>query len=205
MKKLAFVFLMLLTSIGNIEKVSALSLQANVQMVKVSEQQELSIKRAIEKAYPLAMIWNKNAALLQVINIDSDKPVEGLGANGKRKNWNILFGVPDTNYVFLVTIHNGKINGLNDLTRKGTSPHPKSEFIKLDEIKYDSPELLKKALEMGDIYPGENWAKGYNFMLRKDTEKGIPLLLVIGWNNDQTEMTSVDFNVKTGEYIAPMN
>ena len=201
MKKLAFVFLLLLTSIGSIEKVSAQALQANVQMVKVREQEELSIKRAIEKAYPLAMIWNKNAAILQAINIDSDKPVEGLGANGKRKNWNIIFGVPDTNYVFLITIQNGKINGLNDLTRKGTSPHSPNEFIKLDEIKYDSPELLQKALEMGDINPGKNWAKGYNFLLRKDTEKDIPLLLVIGWNNDQTKMTSVDFNVKTGEYI----
>lgn len=205
MKKIAFVFIILFFSISSMERFSAQSLHANEQVVKVSEREELSIKQAIEKAYPLALVWNKNAAILQAINIDSDKPMKGLGANGKRKHWNIMFGVPDTNNVFLVTIHNGKIDGVNDLTSKGTSTYPKNEFINFTEIKYDSPELLEKALAIGGIYPGEEWAKGYNFLLRKDKEKNIPVLFVIGWNRDQKVMTSVNFNVGTGEHIEPMN
>ncbi|MGG0276741.1 hypothetical protein [Bacillus rhizoplanae] len=111
--------------------------------------------------------------------------------------------MPNTNKFFLVTIHEGKIDQSNDLTVEGESPYPKKEFIQIKDIKYDSPELLKKALKMGSIYPGKNRAKGYNFMLRKDTERNINLILVIGWNNDQTKMKAVGFNASTGEYIKP--
>lgn len=205
MKKIVISVLILLTLIGTIEKASARTSQSTGKTLEVSEHQELSIKQAIELAYPSAIKWNENAQLLDAINIDLDKPGKGIGANGQRKNWNISFGEPDTNKYFLVTIHNGEIDGLNDLTTEGTSPYPKKEFISFNDIKYDSPELLKKALKMGNIYPGKDWAKGYNFMLRKDTETNIPLMLVIGWNRDQTEMTAVGFNVTTGEYIPPKN
>ena len=105
----------------------------------------------------------------------------------------------------MVTIHEGKIDQEKDLTRDGDSPYPKKEFIRMKDIKYDSPELLKKALKMGSIYPGKDWAKGYNFMLRKDTETNINLILVIGWNSDQTEMKTAGFNASTGEHIPPQN
>jgi hypothetical protein len=203
MKKSILVILLLLFSIGNVEKVSASSSQATEYTLEMVKHQELSIKQAIKLAYPSALKWNKNAQLLQAINIDLDKRGKSIGSNGKRKYWNIDFGVPDTNKFFLVTIHNGKIDQTNDLTGKGDSPHPKNEFIQLKDIKYDSPELLKKALEMGNIYPGKDWAKGYNFMLRKDTERNIILILVIGWNSDQTKMKATGFNASTGQYVVP--
>ncbi|MFJ7954654.1 hypothetical protein ACIQZG_24535 [Lysinibacillus sp. NPDC096418] len=40
-------------------------------------------------------------------------------------------------------------------------------------------------------------------MLRKDTERNINLLLVIGWNSDQKKMKAAGFNASTGEYIEP--
>lgn len=204
MKKIVLIVLLLLISIGTGEKVSALSLQSNEDTLEVVEHQELSIKQAIELAYPSALKWNKNAQLLDAINIDLDKKSgKTIGGNGKRKNWNIAFGVPDTNKLFLVTIHNGKIDKINYFTNNSSSPYPKKEFIQMKDIKFDSPELLKKALEMGSIYPGKDWAKGYNFMLRKDTERNINLILVIGWNSDQTKMKAVGFNITTGEYIPP--
>ncbi|MFF2176190.1 hypothetical protein ACFVT8_07005 [Lysinibacillus sp. NPDC058147] len=73
----------------------------------------------------------------------------------------------------------------------------------MKDIIYDSPELLQKALKIGGIYPGKDWAKGYNFMLRKDIERNVPLLLVIGWNSEQTKMEAAGFNAATGEYIKP--
>ncbi|MEY9977299.1 hypothetical protein [Lysinibacillus sp. RC79] len=203
MKKIVFVVLLLLISVGAVEKVSARTLQSTEDPLEVAEQQELSIKQAIDLAYPPALKWNKNTQLIDAINIDLDKPGKSIGSNGKRKHWNILFGVPETNKAFLVTIHDGKIDYTNDLTRDGTSPYPKKEFIQMKNIMYDSPELLQKALKIGGIYPGKNWAKGYNFMLRKDIERNINLLLVIGWNSDQTKMEAAGFNALTGEYIRP--
>ncbi|MGE7945033.1 hypothetical protein ACQKNB_23570 [Lysinibacillus xylanilyticus] len=197
MKKMMFVVLVLLISTGQVEKVSA------EDTFEKNEHQELSIRQAIELAFPPALKWNEDAQLLQAINIDLDKPGKSIGTNGKRKHWNISFGVPDTNKYFLVTIHDGKIDMVNDLTGEGTSPYPKKEFVLMKDIKYDSPELLKKALKVGGIYPGKDWAKGFNFMLRKDTERNINLLLVIGWNSDQTNMEAAGFNASTGEYIKP--
>ncbi|WP_460011790.1 hypothetical protein [Lysinibacillus sp. CTST325] len=40
-------------------------------------------------------------------------------------------------------------------------------------------------------------------MLIKDKERNVTLLLVIGWNSDQTKMNAVGFNASTGEYIKP--
>ncbi|MDF2084440.1 hypothetical protein [Bacillus pseudomycoides] len=203
MKKIVFVVLVLLISIGTVEKVSARSLQSTDDTLEAVKNQELSIIQAIELAYPSALKWNKNAQLLQGVNIDRDKPGKLIGSNGKRKYWNIDFGVPDTNKIFLVTIYEGKIVEAKDVTGKDDSPYPKKEFIQMKDIKYDSPGLLKKALKMGSIYPGKDWAKGYNFIIRKDTERNINLILVIGWNSDQTKMKAVGFNASTGEYIKP--
>ncbi|MFB7159549.1 hypothetical protein [Lysinibacillus sp. NPDC056232] len=152
------------------------------------------------------MEWDEDAQLLQAVNIDlEDKTEKLIGSNGKRKYWNISFGVPDTNKYFLVTIHDGKIDQENDFTRNDASPYPKKEFLRLGEINYDSPQLLKKALKFGNINPGKDWAKGYNFMIRKDPETGTPLMLVIGWNNDQKQMVAVYFNVKNGKHLVSSN
>lgn len=167
----------------------------------VDKHGELSIKQAVELAFPQAFKWNTEAQLLHAVNIDLDKHAKSIGSSGKRKYWNIAFGVPETNKFFLVTIYEGKIKSENDLTVINSSPYPKNEFIKLEGIKHDSPELLKRALKMNIIYPGKDWAKGYNFMLIKDKVRNINLLLVIGWNSDQTEMKAMGFNVSTGEYI----
>ncbi|MGJ9460663.1 hypothetical protein [Oceanobacillus sp. CF4.6] len=206
MKKIILVVLLLLISICTFEKVSAHSLQSTEDRSEAVEYRELSIRQAIKLAYSSALKWNKNAQLLSAINIDLDKKSrKTIGDNGKRKHWNISFGVPDTNKFFLVTIHNGKIDKINDLTNEDDSPYAKKEFIQIKDIKYDSPDLLKKALKIRNIYPGKDWAKGYNFMLIKNTKKNINLILVIGWNSEQTKMKEVGFNAETGEYIPPQN
>ena len=98
----------MLISIGAVEKVSVRSSELTEDTFEVDEHQELSIKQAIELAYPSALKWDENVQLLTAMNIDlEDKVEKSIGSNGKRKYWNIAFGVPDTNKYFLVTIHKG--------------------------------------------------------------------------------------------------
>ncbi len=132
-----------------------------------------------------------------------DKPGKAIGSNGKRKHWNVRFAVPDTNKQFLVTIHDGKIDQTKDITVETDSPYPKQELIRLSDINYDSPQLLKKALEKGGIQPGKDWAKGYNFVLSKDPETNITLMVVIGWNSDYKKMASIYFNATNGKLLNP--
>ncbi|MGG0276740.1 hypothetical protein [Bacillus rhizoplanae] len=55
MKKIVFVVLVLLISIGIVEKVSARSLQSTDNTLEAVKNQELSIIQAIELAYPSAL------------------------------------------------------------------------------------------------------------------------------------------------------
>lgn len=65
-----FVVLLLFVPVDAVELVSASSLQFTKDTFEVDGQQELSIKQAIELANPPALKWNKNAQLIDAINID---------------------------------------------------------------------------------------------------------------------------------------
>lgn len=165
---------------------------------------ELTVLEAVKLANSSALLWNLNAQLLDITNIDLDtqeNSIPPLGNNGKRKHWNVRFAVPDTNKLFLVTIHDGKIDQTNDLTMEGVSPYLKQELINLSDINHDSPQLIKKAIKKGGIHPGQDWAKGYNFMLSKDPETNTPLMLVIGWDSDNEKMVAVNFNANNGKLL----
>lgn len=159
---------------------------------------ELSLKQAIELAYSNAVGWDKRAKLFSATSADNDKGITGV--DGKRRYWNIFFGIPDTNRVYLVQTKDEKIKESVELTSKGDSPQPKKFFIEnLLEIKFDTPELLKKAKKITDLYPGKTWAKGYNFGISKDAEKNVVLIEIIGWNKKRDKMRGLQFNANTGE------
>lgn len=197
-KRIIVLLILILMSISGV----ILFVNSPSSETKAETEGELSILEAIKLAYPAALEWDANAQLLDAINIDlDDKAEKSIGSNGKRKYWNIMFGVPDTHKNFLVTIYKGEFEGKKDLTVDGTSPYPKKDFIALEDIKYDSPELLKKALKIGNIDPGKDWAKGYNFMLIKDPETNITLLIVIGWNKELDSMVAVHFDATNGKHV----
>ncbi|MGE8080961.1 hypothetical protein [Peribacillus loiseleuriae] len=175
-------------------------LNPNQSTPSSSETIELSLKQAIDLAYSFAIRWNKEAKLLRCNSVDEDKNISGL--NGKRKYWNVIFGVPDTNKEFIVQVQEGKIDLQKDITRNGLSKS-KQDFIELSDIKYDSPQLLKKAKDLTELYPGNEWAKGYNFEITKATDsvKNIVVIIVYGWKKNYKKMKVVPFNATTGEYI----
>lgn len=72
MKKIVFVVLLLIISIATVEKLSVDSIELAEGTFEVDELQELSIKQAIELAYPAALEWDENAQLLDAININLD-------------------------------------------------------------------------------------------------------------------------------------
>ena len=79
MKKTVFVVLLLLISFGAVEKASVRSLESTEDTFEV-EHQELSILEAIKLASPSALDWDKNAQLLQAINMDlEDKAEKSIG------------------------------------------------------------------------------------------------------------------------------
>ncbi|MEY2373405.1 hypothetical protein [Lysinibacillus capsici] len=157
----------------------------------------LTLKEAIEIAQKEALKWNKEAMLYSGNSVDKDTTPTGM--EGRRKYWSIEFGIPNKKDYYLVTIQNGKVldkvhvpNELNAM--------PKSHFISsVEEFKYDTPELLKRAQKITKIYPGDTFAKGYNFSFTKDSQKNIPIVMVIGWDQSKENMIYLLFNAETGE------
>jgi len=128
-----------------------------------------------------------------------DKDNTPTGMDGKRKHWNIEFGIPGKTDFYLVTIRDGKVNEKVHVPT-GLEVMPKSYFIaRVEEFKYDTPELLKKGQKITKIYPGDTFAKGYNFSFTKALQKNIPIVMVIGWDKDKENMIYLAFNAVTGE------
>lgn len=162
-------------------------------------QGELTLKQAIDLAFPTASSWNENAKLIEVTSVDNEKSKLN-GMEGKRGYWTVTFGIPNSNKLFLITIHKGKIHDHVDITNKYDTPRKRSYFVNdLSKIKYDTPKLLKKAKQTTKLYPGTVFAKGYNFGLVKDPDKNIILVKVIGWDKKREKMKTLFFNGTTGE------
>jgi hypothetical protein len=159
----------------------------------------LTLKEAISIAQQEALKWNKEALLYNGLSVDSDEIPTGM--DGRRKNWNIEFGIPGKTDFYLLMIRDGKVwrklHLSNELKRM-----TESYFISnLEVFMYDSPELLKKSKKITKIYPGETFAKGYNFGFTKNPVKDIPLAMVIGWDANKRNMIYLQYNAKTGELV----
>lgn len=178
-----------------------LSSDSNSNETTVSSNKEvgLTLTEAIDIALKEALKWNKKANLYFGISVDKDKTQTGM--NGKRKNWNIQFGIPGETDWYLVSIRDGKVRKTKHLPDELDSM-PKSSFISdAENFKYDTPELLKKGQKITNIYPGDTFAKGYNFGFKKDPKKDSPLVMVIGWDKARKNMIYLMFNGTTGELV----
>lgn len=105
-------------------------------------------------------------------------------------------------FICLVNIHDAKINEHVELPDEGII-HPENHFIDdLSKIKHDSPELLEKAKKLTDLYPGDLFAKGYNFGVTNDPKNGTVVIKVVGWDKALKSMKYVLFNAETGEFYS---
>ncbi|MFJ7407100.1 MULTISPECIES: hypothetical protein [unclassified Lysinibacillus] len=200
-KKILFLFICVLFLVScqqrtNQEKPIDSNIESEVAFFPDTEM-SLTLKEAIEVAQKEALKWNKEAMLFSGNSVDNDKTPTGM--DGKRKHWNIEFGIPGKTDYYLVTIRDGKPNE-NAHVPAGLEVMPKSYFINsVGEFKFDTPELLKKGQKITKIFPGDTFAKGYNFIFTKDPQKNIPIVMVIGWDQDRKNMIYLEFDAVTGD------
>ncbi len=168
----------------------------NIQSEISNSEKSLTLREAIKIAQEEAIMWNKEARVYFAISVDRDKTPTGM--DGRRKHWNIQFGIPGKTDWYLVTIRDGEVGEKLHLPEE-LKPMPESYFLSyVEEIQYDTPELLMKAQNLVQLYPGDTFAKGYNFGFTKDPQKNMPLVMVIGWDWSKQNMIYLLFNAKTG-------
>lgn len=158
----------------------------------------LTLNQAIKLAYSEALKWDEDAWLIDATSIDSEKGINRM--DGKSKYWDVTFGIPLTNEAFLVNIRDGEVNDHADISDESVIPLTKHYFIRdLSKIKFDSPELLKEAINTTKLYPSDNWEKGYIYGISKDADKDTILIKIIGWDKEEKKMKALHFNANTGE------
>ncbi|MEK4713794.1 WD40/YVTN/BNR-like repeat-containing protein [Sporosarcina sp. FSL K6-5500] len=152
---------------------------------------ELTLKEAINLGLNRAKKWNENAYLVIVTSVDEDMGGTR-GATGKRYKWTLSFEASSTDQQLFVLISKGEISGVDE--GKGAS----FGEIKLDDIKFDSPDLVKFAQKKYGLQKGVDWATGYNFIL--NGENGKPTVTVLG-NDKDSLFTRITFDARNGEIV----
>lgn len=155
---------------------------------------ELSLKEAINLGLDRAKKWNEDASLASVTSVDEDMGGTR-GATGKRYKWTMSFESPSTDQQLFIGISKGEISVVEE--GKG----PSFGEIKSDDIKFDSPYLLKIAKEKYDLQKGVDWATGYHFTL--NGENGKPTVTVLGNDNDSL-FTRINFDARNGKVVDVM-
>ncbi|MGE7837253.1 hypothetical protein [Viridibacillus arvi] len=152
---------------------------------------EITLKEAIILGLDRAIKWNDNAYLASVTSVDEDMGGTR-GETGKRFKWTLSFESSSTDQQLFVFISKGEISGTYE--GKGAVYGE----IKLDDIKFDSPDLVKIAKEKYDLQKGVDWATGYNFTL--DSGNGKPTVTVLG-NDKDSLFTRITFDAKNGDIV----
>jgi hypothetical protein len=138
------------------------------------------------------------------------------GTDGKRNAWNVLFGSKKGNLSILISIRNGKATA-DDVKKNKTNLLMKGQYA-ISDVKIDSPEVVKKAIEVLGMLPGnpqieDDWIKGYHFNIAgfiTDPKSSKPRLLLrvtgISPNSPNSENDSlrmnIFFDVTTGEMLS---
>ncbi|MDI7743518.1 hypothetical protein QMK38_16060 [Lysinibacillus fusiformis] len=161
----------------------------NNELVLKEKNGELTLKESINLGLSSAKKWNKDAMFYKITSSDENRGGTR-GDTGKRYDWNLFFTVPGTDKQLILGIAKGSIDFEHEVIGPDEPP------IMLDDIKLDSPDLLKIVKDKYNLQKGEDWATGYHFTL--DTIDDKPIVTVVGIDNDKL-FTKISINPKNGK------
>lgn len=155
---------------------------------------EITLIEAYEIGIQEAKKQEPDAELIHVSSIDDNYKNQGI--NGKRRYWNLTFTSLRKQKSILITIHDKKIVHVVPLKNNAN----KNQLISINDIKYDSPYFINKAINEYKLKPGkgEDWASGYHYGLFKTDNR--TLIKVVG-RDENNNFTKIYFDAKTGEKI----
>jgi hypothetical protein len=133
--------------------------------VIASTNQGVTLLQAYQIGLEEARKWDSQANLTLITSVGDtgSTPPSTLGNDGRREVWNLLFGNGQKNETMIINIKNGKI-AIKRIVKDNIQNF---EIIPQSELILDSTNMVKIAIKY-DVRPGEGWAKGYHFIVRKD-------------------------------------
>jgi len=165
-----------------------------VYFLFASTDKSMDILEALRFSSAEAKKWSGNAEPYFITSVDEDTSTWHTGENGERRYWNLFYGIPGTDRMLIITIHDKKIVHFVPVE----NPAGDASYIEIDKLKLSSKDALKKATALYGLLPGRTWARGYHFTM--ESYDGYPVLTVVGLNTEK-KMTRMFFNAITGEII----
>lgn len=154
----------------------------------------LTFKEAYAIASREAKSWNIDALLLYSTSVDKLNETDEL-LNGKRKNWNFEFAIPESKSHYVVEIEAGNITFQQQLSGQVLK---KVDLIVDSDILHDSTYFLISAQDNYNLLPGKSWANGYHFVVFKIDNK---TTMTVYGTNDRGEIKKITFDMQTCEVI----
>lgn len=155
-------------------------------------QHKWSMKEAVHLGLTRAKAWDSRAALISATSVDDRETEWNKGRDGRRSDWNLIYGVPNTDKSLIVSIRKHQIQ-----EKEIRDTFYAEDSIQICEIVVNSPELVRKAIKKYHLKPGITWAEGYHFILFKS--KGTPFFAVVG-RDQENRHTKIYFHPKDGQY-----
>lgn len=163
----------------------------NVKSFKVLPDKEITLIEAYKIGFNEVKKYDKEPQLLFLNSVDDERAD---GENGKRRNWQGVFALPNRNHDMVFVIEKGKL-------KKYTIIAASTEYrIKDSDIQLDSDQALKKAIKQFKlkINPKEDvFRHGYHFRLLRDA-KNI-FLSVRGRSNGN--YLEIYYDARNGKYL----
>jgi len=95
------------------------------------------------------------------------------GLDGRRSIWSFVFSKMNSDIQYWIRIRYNEIEWY-DFIHQGKTIE--EELIFLDDIIIDSPEALNIVLDLYNLKPGKNWARGHHFNLWRGVDENGDIL-----------------------------
>lgn len=157
----------------------------------------LTVRQAYIKAYTCVSKVNENIMLYTLTSVDIENKKDSFnGEQGKRDNWNLDFSIPETDKHYIVQIQDGDIRDTTEVTGLKIK---KENLISNQEILLDSDKSLEIAKKIYHILPGNEWAIGFHYTIKK--EDGISKQTIVAYDKNRN-LCKVDFDMQNKTIIS---
>lgn len=103
-----------------------------------------------------------NAELVLITSVDEPDSTPAQGKNGKRRYWNMIFADSNSSdKQLIVSIRDNEVE-----IQPIQLEIDKTQFINMDSLRLTSEKAVSYAINDYGLLPGQDWAKGYHFVLR---------------------------------------
>ena len=162
-------------------------------IILVNNDKSTSLLEAYNIAYNEVRKSSDHVELLLITTVDEPNSTPDEGKNGKRRYWNMIFAdSTSSDKEFIVSIHDKTVEVVPI-----QSQIDRTQFINMYDLKLTSKKAVSTAITDYSLLPGQEWARGYHFVVHSFDNEIDFQVVGLGANN---KMMRIAFD-GSGNYL----